>query len=105
MKTTCLRCAINVKNKPHFSMPGIIPMVSVTFPAGEVAGFNTCALQCRTCAENTGNEEKDNFLHSVEILKKIENRVHGFLQNCARLKKVCKKTSETSAGQSLLGGV
>jgi hypothetical protein len=26
--------AINVKNKLHFSMPGIIPMVSVTFPAG-----------------------------------------------------------------------
>ncbi len=27
------------------------------------------------------------------------------LQNCATPKKVCKKTSETSAGQSLLGGI
>jgi hypothetical protein len=27
------------------------------------------------------------------------------LQNCATLEKVCKKTSETSTGQSLLGGI
>jgi hypothetical protein len=27
------------------------------------------------------------------------------LQNCARPKKVCKKRSETSVGQSLLGSV
>jgi hypothetical protein len=50
-------------------------------------------------------KEKHTVLHSVEILKKIENWVHGSLQNCARLKKVRKKTSETSAGQSSLGGV
>jgi hypothetical protein len=31
--------------------------------------------------------------------------LHGFLQNNAKLKKVCKNTSETNARQSLLRGV
>jgi hypothetical protein len=31
--------------------------------------------------------------------------LHGFLHNCAKPKKVCKKTSETSARQSSLVGV
>ncbi len=44
--------------------------------------------------------------HLAEELKKIENSVvNGFLQNCARLKKVCKKTSETNVRQSSLRGV
>jgi hypothetical protein len=28
----------------------------------------------------------------------LKTRVHGFLQNCARPKKVCKKTSESRGG-------
>jgi hypothetical protein len=40
------------------------------------------------------------FFRFFEELKNIENRVAWFLA-----KKVCKKTSETSAGQSLLGGI
>jgi hypothetical protein len=61
-----------------------MPMVSVTFPAREVMGSIAAPCKCRTCAQNNRNEEK----------QKIENGVlHGFLQNCAMPKKVCKKTS------------
>jgi len=59
-------------------------------------------LQCKTLAQN-----KNRISYSVyfEKLKNIETGLHGFLQNCARPKKVCKKTSETSVRQSSLGGV
>jgi hypothetical protein len=56
-----------------------------------------------------GPEHWCNFVEKVNtnffaFWKNIENWVHGFLQNYARPKKVCKKTSETSAGQSSPGG-
>jgi hypothetical protein len=45
------------------------------------------------------------FFTELKNWRKLKTGLHGFLQNCARLKKVCKKTSETSARQSSLGGV
>jgi hypothetical protein len=42
---------------------------------------------------------------SLLLGRTLKTGLHGFLQNYARPKEVCKKTSETSAGQSSLGGV
>jgi hypothetical protein len=37
-------------------VPGGMPMVSATFPAGEVVE-SIPRLQCKSCAQNIGNEE------------------------------------------------
>jgi len=47
----------------------------------------------------------ENFLLLLKNWRTLETGLHGFLQNCARPKKVCKKTSETSAGQSSFRGL
>jgi hypothetical protein len=44
------------------------------------------------------------FLTFFKNFRTLKTKLHGFLQNSARPKKVCEKTSVTSAGQRLLGG-
>ncbi|CAM6024147.1 unnamed protein product, partial [Sphagnum balticum] len=43
------------------------------------------------------------FFIFLKNLRTLKTGLHGFLQNCARPKKVCKKTSKTSSGQSSFG--
>jgi hypothetical protein len=74
--------------------------------AGEVVGFNICAYNAKHYVQNTGIEEQQIlFLTFLKNFRTLKTKLHGFLQNSARPKKVCEKTSETSAGQRSLGGV
>ncbi len=60
-------------------------------------------LQCKTLAMKN---DRTFFTLFFEELKNIENRVAWFLAEvCKAEKGVQKDTSETSAGQSSLGGV
>jgi hypothetical protein len=79
-------------------------MDSATFSSRGGPGLNTCTCNAKYVPRNTGNEKQQNVLFIEELKKNIENQVlHSYLQNCASSKKVCKKTRETSSGQSLLG--
>jgi len=75
-----------------------MPVVSATFPAGEVLG-SIPAPWCKTFglkfAQNFGNEEHaQNVLHFFfEELKKIENRVAWFLAELCKAKKGLKWSS------------
>jgi hypothetical protein len=73
-------------------------VVGAAFPAREVVGSIFCAC-------NAKKTKRISYSVYFEKLKNIETRLHGFLHNCARPKRVCKKTSETSIRQSSLGGV
>jgi len=63
------------------------------------------APRCKTFAQNIGNKENaQNVFHFfIQNWRILKTGMHGFLQNCARPKKVCKKTSETITRQSSLG--
>ncbi len=82
-------------------------MVSGTSPEGQVAGSipGPCIAapgNKKHVPETLAIEDQQNVVQFFEELKNIvKTGLHGFSQNRARPKKVCKKTRETSAGQRL----
>ncbi len=63
-------------------------------------------LQCKICAQNTGNEKQQNVLLFVEELKKnIENQVAWFLAELCKAGKRCgKKDKRNQCRTELLRG-
>ncbi len=69
-----------------------MPVVNVSMPAGEIEDSTSVAYNAK-------------ILNIMPRTSSLKTELHGFSQNSARPKKVCEKTSETSAGQRSLGGV
>jgi hypothetical protein len=83
-----------------------MPMVSATFPAGEVVESIPAPAMQIMCPEHWQWRNSSKFLVFLKNSKNIENRVAQFhAELCKAEKTMCKKTSETSDGQSSLGGV
>jgi hypothetical protein len=48
-------------------------------------------LQCKICAQNTGNEKQQNVLFIEELKKNIENQVAWFLAELCKFEKGVQK--------------
>jgi hypothetical protein len=62
-------------------------------------------LQCKTCAQNIGNEDQQNDLHFFEELKNIENRVAWFLAELRKAEKGMQKDKRNQRRTELVRGV